>query len=300
MKLLVIGSKGFIGCHAAVHFLAKGDTVIGYDLVEADGSEQYNYYSQSEGEQTLYKIFKQYLPDACINAGGNGSVPLSINDPGADFIANVLFHSEILELIRKHQPGCKYVHLSSAAVYGNPQQLPIDENIPVKPLSPYGWHKYQAEILCREYAVLFEIRTISLRVFSVYGPGLRKQLFWDSYQKSKQNDTIRLFGTGGESRDFIYISDLIEAIDTILENALMKGQVINVSSGIETTIAEAIEIFIKLLRNNNIIEFTNQENPGNPLNWRADVKVLTSLGFTAKTDLYQGLNSTVKWLKENA
>ena len=299
MKLLIIGCKGFIGSYVVKYFSAKGDTIIGFDLFDPGDKEQYTYYKHDSTGITLREIFMLHHPDACINAGGNGSVPLSITDPKYDFESNVLFHSDILENIRQYKPDCKYIHMSSAAVYGNPVHLPISESGPVQPISPYGWHKYQAELICREYAHLYKIPAASLRVFSVYGPGLRKQLFWDTYQKSKNYDPIQLFGTGRESRDFIYITDLVAAMDIILSGAVMEGQVINVSSGIETTIAEAIGIFTSLLNNHKFV-FTYRDNPGNPLNWRADISLLHSLGFTAKTDLQQGLNITVQWLKENA
>ena len=299
MIVLIIGCKGFIGSHASTYFSAKGDTIIGYDMVEADGTEPYPYYQRKSTGAALEAIISKYRPDACINAGGNGSVPFSIANPVSDFESNVSFHTELLDIIHQYDPACKYIHLSSAAVYGNPRQLPVTENSPVLPISPYGWHKHQAELICREYAVLYNLQTASLRVFSVYGPGLRKQLFWDTYQKSRKNNTIQLFGTGDESRDFIYITDLVAAIDSVLTNAVMQGEVINVSSGIETTIAEAVSLFTGFMENHNVV-FNHQDNPGNPLNWKADIKQLKNLGFTAKVSLQEGLNITVKWLKENA
>ena len=299
MKLLITGCKGFIGSSVVRYFSEKGDDIIGFDLLDPGFEESYTYYKRDISAITLAEIFIRHQPDACINAGGNGSVPLSISNPKHDFDSNVLIHSEILEIIRQYKPDCKYIHMSSAAVYGDPVHLPISETSPVNPISPYGWHKYQAELICREYATLYKIPVASLRVFSVYGPGLRKQIFWDTYQKSKKDEPIQLFGTGAESRDFINITDLVAAMDIILTGAVMQGQVINVSSGIETTIAEAIGIFTGLLNQHKVV-FTHVDNPGNPLNWRADISLLQSLGFTAKTDLQQGLNKTVQWLKENA
>ncbi len=299
MNVFVIGSKGFIGSHMSKYFSAKGDTVIGYDLFAPDGKESYIYYNRDINGSVIKDVFNRHQPDICINAGGNGSVPFSIIDPVSDFESNVIFHAGILELLRQNKPDCKYIHMSSAAVYGDPKELPISESSPVNPISPYGWHKYQAELICREYADLYKISSASLRVFSVYGPGLRKQLFWDTYQKSKLDKPIELFGSGSESRDFIFIEDLAVAVDTILKRADMQGEVINVSSGIETTIAEAVYIFTRLLHDHKVV-FTHQENPGNPRNWRADVSLLNSFGFKTKTDLQKGLNLFVQWLRENA
>ena len=84
-----------------------------------------------------------------------------------------------LDAIRKFQPGCKYINLSSAAVYGNPESLPISEDHHLDPISPYGNHKKMAEEVCADFYTNYRIPTCSLRIFSAYGAGLQKQLFWD-------------------------------------------------------------------------------------------------------------------------
>jgi UDP-glucose 4-epimerase len=300
MIVLVIGSKGFVGGHAVAYFNAKGNTVIGCDIQRPDGDETYLYFNTSAAGAGLQDVFKKYLPDVCINAGGNGSVPISIANPQLDFEANTLFQFTVLEIIKNTVPHCKYVHLSSAAVYGNPRQLPIAEQDATLPLSPYGWHKLQAELVCKEYAHLYNIPAISLRIFSVYGPGLKKQLFWDTYHKTKTQQQIALFGTGNESRDFIYIDDLIAAIDIIISGYQLNGQQINVSSGVETTVKEAIQLFIDGIDKNKEIVFNNITKSGDPLNWRADITELTNLGFVPKINLQQGLLKTIEWLKGNA
>ena len=99
---------------------------------------------------------------------------------------------KILVAIRDRNSSCKFINFSSAAVYGNPKFLPITENSVCKPLFPYGFHKLQSELLLTEYYNFFGLKTCSLRVFSAYGPLLKKQLFWDLYQKAIQNDTISL------------------------------------------------------------------------------------------------------------
>jgi len=300
MNILVIGSKGFVGSHVVEFFSDKKYTVSGSDMSAPDGTENYNYFNSGTGGAGLHEIFASIKPDICINAAGNGSVPVSLVNPQLDFEANVHFNFFLLELIRQYQPHCKYVYLSSAAVYGNPISLPIKETDLIKPFSPYGWHKYLAELLCKEYAVLYKMNTVSLRVFSVYGPRLRKQIFWDTYQKMKKEGDIMLFGSGHESRDFIYIDDLMDAINCILLKANLTGQSVNVASGTETSIDEAIQLFLQIAGNRKGIIYSHKNKPGDPINWRANIDELTSYGFKNKVSLHNGLINTIEWLKENA
>jgi len=238
MKILITGARGFIGSHA-YHFFLQTHQVWGADVVASGDS---NFFLLDRLNTSFEEIFKAEQFDICLNASGNGSVPVSISNPLLDFELNVSNTIKILDAIRLHNPACKYIHLSSAAVYGNPACLPVTEQMELKPLSPYGWHKLYSEQICKEYFLLHNIKTINLRIFSVYGENLRKQLFWDIFQKSLQSKNIELFGTGLETRDFIYIQDLMQAINCVLERGLFNGESVNVSSGIETTIKKAFAL----------------------------------------------------------
>jgi UDP-glucose 4-epimerase len=295
MKILIIGAKGFIGWHA-YQFFSKTHEVWGADISPAD---EPGFFLLNTPGTDFTSIFKTTQFDICINTSGNGSVPVSFNDPLLDFELNVTNTIKILDAIRLHYPTCRYINFSSAAVYGNPESLPVTEQMSPKPLSPYGWHKLYSEQICREYFVLYNIKTISLRVFSVYGENLRKQLFWDIFQKTIRSKDIELFGTGQETRDFIYIRDLVQAINCIIEKAPFNGEVINVSSGIETTIKQAAKIFCASVDDGINITFNKKTKPGDPLNWKADISILSSLGFKNTTSIETGLNRTGKWLKEN-
>ncbi|MCX2432362.1 NAD-dependent epimerase/dehydratase family protein [Pedobacter sp. GR22-10] len=296
MKILIIGSKGFIGGHLA-NYLSPIHDVWGADVVSSNLS--YNYFKLELQNTNFEVIFEKHQFDICINASGNGSVPISLTKPVFDFELNVTNTIKILDAIKVHNPECRFINMSSAAVYGNPGTLPIKETIELKPLSPYGWHKLYAEQICKEYYYLYNIKTINLRLFSVYGEHLRKQLFWDTYQKTIRSSAVELFGTGKETRDFIYIGDLVEAIHCVIDRGLFNGEAINVASGIEITIEKAAKIFCKEIDENIIVSFNNIVKPGDPLNWKADISVLCSFGFLPKTTIEQGLINTVKWLKEN-
>jgi dTDP-glucose 4,6-dehydratase/UDP-glucose 4-epimerase len=297
MKILVLGSEGFIGKACVNYFQAFDYQIFGCDLIDLK-DPPYTYFKLSRFQPEFNELFVQEQYDCCINAAGSGSVPLSIAHPFQDFEANTIDTVRILENIRLHNPNCKYINLSSAAVYGNPQTLPIKETNVIKPLSPYGWHKYYSELICTEYYQLHQISTVSLRLFSIFGEGLKKQLFWDIYQKTKKGSNIELFGTGQESRDFLYIRDVPVAIHLIIKHSPMQGNIVNVSSGIETSILEATTHFCRELNPALQIVFNGQTREGDPKNWRADVTLLKSYGFEPSYNIFEGLTNVVKWLKE--
>lgn len=296
MKILIIGSKGFIGSNADSYFTKKGSAVFGCDVV-VDYNDQ-NYYLVDATNSNYKEIFEKQNFDVCINCSGAANVQDSITNPQRDFHLNTVNVFKILDAIRRYNHGCKFINLSSAAVYGHPESLPVKETQKLNPISPYGFHKKYAEEICKQFYQEFNIQTLSVRIFSAYGQGLKKQLFWDLYKKSKNNDLIELFGNGNESRDFIYIDDLLDAIDILINNAKFKGEVINASSGIEITIKDVANIFIDILGSNKKINFNQKTKEGDPKNWRADISILKSFGFTPKTSINDGLKKYYEWLKK--
>jgi dTDP-glucose 4,6-dehydratase/UDP-glucose 4-epimerase len=188
--------------------------------------------------------------------------------------------------------------MSSAAVYGNPEKLPISESFACRPLSPYGKHKLFAEEICAEYYEYFGIKTCSLRIFSAYGPGLRKQILWDIYQKSLQADTISLFGTGKETRDFVYINDIVDAIDKVVLAGNFNAGIYNVGSGREITIRELTEIFLEEVDYRGKLIFSGNERMGDPINWQADISLVRTLEYEPKYSIKAGIKQYIQWLKE--
>jgi len=297
LNILILGSQGFIGSHLINYYLGKGFSVTGCDVVEFS-TKHYSYHKVSILSPDFDSIFASQSFDICINASGSGNVSFSMHNPYSDFEANTLLVIKVLDTIRKYKPSCKFLHISSAAVYGNPKKLPIQEDDLLEPLSPYGYHKLMSEVICKEYCALYDLSIVIVRPFSIYGPGLRKQLFWDAFQKYLFNSNeVELWGTGKESRDFIYIDDVVKCFDIILLNANMKGEIYNIASGIEETIKESIDCLFKFLENPPIIKFNNQISEGNPLNWRADISKLTALGFTTSVSSKMGIERLANWLQ---
>ena len=298
MRILIIGSEGFIGKSISQYFLTLGHIVFTADIVNLSKS---NYLFLKSDISNLPNLFKHKNFDICINASGLANVSNSFDESNQDFVANVFNVHIILEAIKLFNKNCKFINLSSAAVYGNPKSYPISELDYLNPISPYGYHKLMSEVLCCEYNKVFGIHTLSLRIFSVYGPGSRKQLFWDVYKKieNSSNGAIELIGNGDESRDFIFIDDLLEAVNCIVDNSTFDGGAINVASGEETLIKNAIYTFVNLFQPSIKIIFDNKIRNGDPSNWQADITLLKSFGFKHKYSLEFGLNKYVTWLKQH-
>ena len=295
-KILVIGSRGFIGSAAVRYYQNQGYAVTGCDVIEDD--KVIDYFKVEIKNPTYQAVFEKVSPDFCLNASGAASVPFSFDHPLTDYELNVINVMRMLEAIRISNPKTTFINISSAAVYGTPSQLPVSEDVDVAPISPYGWHKRQSELLCNEYANLYGLKTCSMRVFSAYGPGLKKQLFWDLYQKTRKRKVIELLGTGDESRDYIFVEDLIRVSEAIVEKSRLKGEVINVATGIETTIREAATTFIKAMDWDGEICFSGSKREGDPENWCADITKIKEMGYSPEFSLDAGLKVYCRWLRD--
>jgi UDP-glucose 4-epimerase len=292
-KVIVIGSKGFIGSNLVKH-LESCD----YDIWECDVNTHMSpkYFSINAQNTTFDDVFKEGF-DVCINCSGAADVPASLKNPLFDYRLNTDNVFKMLDSIKNFSSQCKFVNLSSAAVYGNPERLPITEDCKLAPVSPYGWHKLHAENICREFYESFNIKTISLRIFSAYGEGIRKQLLWDVYQKSLHSNNIEFWGTGNETRDFIYISDLLQIIQIVIENAVFDGTAINAANGEEIFIKDVIATTLSELSWKGSFNFIGKNRKGDPTRWVANIDKLLSLGYKRQYLFEQGVENYCKWLK---
>lgn len=297
MKILVIGSKGFIGDYVYKYFLNKSEYKCWGCDVGVDYIDPY-YFLIDNSSDDFNRPFQNIVFDVCINCSGAASVPDSFLHPLRDFALNTYNVVKVLEAIRRYSPSCKFINLSSAAIYGNPVSLPVTEDMFLNPISPYGCHKLFAENLCEEYYKFYNIQTCSIRIFSAYGNGLKKQFFWDLAQKLKQQNKIILFGSGHESRDFIHIEDIVAAIDLIIHKGDFNAASYNIANGEEILINVVAEKLQLLIGGQKVITFTGNQRKGDPLNWKADISKLKSLGYQQKVSIDEGLNKYVAWLRE--
>lgn len=292
MKVLIFGSGGFIGSHLEALLVDR------FDVFTADitGEETTRHSVIPASGADLCGLLEKLKPDVCVNCSGAANVGFSFQNPHLDFQLNAGLVHDLLEAIRQHSPATRLINLSSAAVYGNPQTIPIAESAAPAPISPYGWHKLVSENLCAEYVQSFGVQTLSLRPFSVYGPGLRKQLFWDIFQKSRTSDHIVCPGTGDETRDFVHVGDMASAIALCIENASFDGHVINVANGDGITIRRAIETLLSAIGWSGKIEFTGVVRAGDPLYWTAEISRLKALGYRPGFQFESGISELAKWL----
>jgi len=231
-------------------------------------------------------------PDYVVHCAGAASVGASIANPSHDHASNVALTRKLYACIAAASPRTRVLFMSSAAVYGQPEQLPINESTQCKPMSPYGLHKLE----CEEIGLWFRendgMRITNLRIFSAYGPGLKKQVLWDTYQKSLKGDCVELGGDGTETRDFVYIRDLTNLVTKIVKNSNWNENLINVASGETVTIRALAEMFLSELGYRGQLRFSGTIPIGSPRFWTADNSKILGLA------LEDGLREYVRWIRD--
>lgn len=295
MKILITGAIGFIGRAALDHF-SEQHQVFGIDL---NADRHKNILAHQNFSQTAALVKAEQF-DVIINCAGSSNVSQSFHTPENDFSLNTVFVQNILCALQKSSPNTKFLQLSSAAVYGNPETLPVKESHRTKPLSPYGKHKLLSEQLVTSYFEFFGIRGLSVRIFSAYGPGLRRQFFSDLFSKFESDkQQVLLSGTGEETRDFILINDIVKAFDVLIKTASFNGEIYNLASETDLKIRDAAVLFADICGYNGKISFTQKQLEGYPLNWKADMQKLSALGFKPSTAIEQGLQLYFDWIKSH-
>ena len=283
-----------MGSNISSHFESLGHDVFSCDFLDIRNEK--NYFRIDPFKSDYLEIFENHQFDLVINCAGSANVGASMQDPFFDFDLNVNVVSRILGAIYKTNKQTKFINISSAAVYGNPINLPIrtEQAEHAIPISPYGVHKRISEVLLKSYYDAFNIPTCSLRVFSAYGNGQKKLLMWDLFQKF-HNNVIELFGTGNETRDFIHIKDVFQQIELVIKYAPFNGESINIANGEAIKINEIAAIFKNHLNSNKSIKFNNIIREGDPLNWCADIESLKSWGYIKSSGLNEGIKQYIDW-----
>jgi UDP-glucose 4-epimerase len=301
--VLITGATGFLGQRIARYFARRGWQIIGVGSSPALAKSHAiltRYFTWRLPDSRVADLLSELRPLALIHCAGSASVAESIADPRADRAAGPELVAALLEQLRRFAPMCRFLNVSSAAVSGNPVSLPITEEASPSPISPYGLHKWQAEQLCAEFARRHGLRTTSVRIFSAYGSGLRRQVLWDSCRKLTAESRPTFQGTGSESRDFIHVADIARAIYRVCRFATTAGEVYNVATGRENTIADVIERIAFCLAPRKRVRFDGRLPPGVPGNWRADIGKLADLGFQPHIGLEAGLANYVAWFRREA
>lgn len=283
MKIIILGSKGFIGYNLFEFFQDLGHEVLTVDRLEF------------VIDRKVVLAFEN--SDVIINCIGSANVGFSYSNIKDDFESNVDVVRRVLDILQEYNFGhIKFINLSSAAIYGNPLSLPVKESDTTKPLSPYGFHKLIAELLLKEYSQCFSLKTLSLRIFSAYGKGQKKLFLWDLHEKiQKSKEKIVLLGTGNESRDFIHIEDIIQQILLAIDYADFGGEAINIANGEEVKISRIVDLYQTYYPKKFDYEYNGKVRLGDPLNWCADISIMENWGYKQRVPLAEGIKRVIEW-----
>lgn len=296
-KVLVTGASGFIGNKISELFCQRGYSVLGWDRIASLGVFPVECVDLEDLNAVVYQL-NGFQPDIIIHCAGSADVGKSVQDPEADYHGNVtLTHNLLFAMYKLKMVNTRFVFLSSAGVYGNPIQLPITEDMPLNPMSPYAVHKVMCEDLCTYFVKNYSMDIKIARIFSSYGAGLKKQIFWDMYNKAQSTGYLDMFGTGNESRDYIHVADVVQAL-YLLATKNSKEMVFNVANGEEVTIRQATELFASLVNvDQDKITFNGVVREGDPLNWRASINRMQELGYQKTVCMKDGLAEYVQWAR---
>lgn len=294
MKIVIIGSSGFIGSNLLKFLLKNKYDVIGYDIKES--SQVQCLKIESIEDIITENVFKN--TNIIINCSGSADVNFSYLNPLKDFEKNSYEVFKLLDGIIKYNRKINYINISSGAVYGSLASEKVNEKSQLDPKSIYGFNKLISESICEQFNTIYDIKTTSIRIFSAYGPGLKKQLFWDLFKKASEKKDIELFGSGNDYRDFVYIEDVCSSIEVLISQKFRKHEIFNIASGEKTLISEAVSIFFNLLNKKIDYKFSGNLLKGYPKGQHADISKIIKLGFKPSYSLEKGLSHTIKWMKE--
>ena len=252
VKVLVTGGAGFIGSHLIPILLRKDYRVIVFDNLSTGKLENLNNtrnnpdFKFKQGDirdpSALLQAFQEV--DAVIHLAAQIDITASVTNPAETHEINTTGTLNVLQQAAKSHIK-KFVFASSTAVYGDAKNLPIKEDTPLKPLSPYAASKAAGEAYCSAYATCYNLNTVALRFFNVYGPRNENNpysgVITKLLQKACNDEGLTVDGDGELTRDFIHVSDVVNAIVLALEREHLKGEVFNVCTGVPTSINQLVD-----------------------------------------------------------
>jgi len=307
MKCLVTGCAGFIGSNLTDQLLKDGHDVIGVDCFT-------DYYPESIKRQNLVNalsyarfiliqsdlIEMDSYPDVDVvfHLAAQAGVRASW---GSDFLVysknNIEVTQKLLEFYKEKELK-KFVYASSSSVYGD-VTLPMNENMRLQPVSPYGVTKLAAEHLCSLYSKNFGVPTVSLRYFTVYGPRQRPDMAINKFVCAiLNNQEITLYGDGTQTRDFTYVSDIIEA-NRMAAKSGSPGSIINIGGGSRITVNDLIDVLEQNCGMTAKIQFSGTQK-GDVQDTLADnSRARRDLGWVPTVPIREGAKKYVQWYFKN-
>ncbi|RMF85045.1 MAG: NAD-dependent epimerase/dehydratase family protein [Nitrospinota bacterium] len=309
MRCLVTGVAGFIGSHLAERLIQEGYEVIGIDCF-------LDYYPQEIKRQNLTTLLAsprfRFVEDNLLTAdlsrlldgvevvfhqAAQAGVRASWGTQFAIYTENnILATQRLLEACVQH-PLHKFVYASTSSVYGDTPQLPMQEESILKPVSPYGVSKLAGEHLCYLYWKHDGIPTISLRYFTVFGPRQRPDMAFHRFIRALQRDEeIVIYGDGHQTRDFTYVSDVVEA-NLLAMRSPLSGEVFNIGGGSRVSLLEALHVLENIMAKPLRLRYDSVQK-GDMRHTYADIsRAQKQLGYSPRISLAEGLREEVRWLE---
>ncbi|MDR3362751.1 MAG: SDR family oxidoreductase [Desulfovibrio sp.] len=296
----ITGAKGFLGRYCARYFASQDWKVAGIGngawLVSERAQWGTDFWLESlVTTEALENLARQTgTPSAIIHCAGGSSVGASYQSPKEDFDRTVSSTVEVLEFARRQDAPVRVIYPSSAAVYGAATDMPMKEEAPLVPVSPYGLHKVQAEQCCRMYAQEWGVPVAIVRFFSLYGAGLRKQLLWDACQKAVTNEFV-FFGEGRDVRDWLYVSDAVRLVELAVQQTSPDCPIVNGGTGVGVPICEILKYLGSIFSPKQKPLFSGQAKLGDPAYQIADTTRLDLWGFKATVSWQDGVRAYADW-----
>lgn len=305
MSVWVTGARGFIGRYVSRMLAEKGVTVAGLGHGAWPDAEHracgLTVWLNGDVTHANLDVLAVLtgVPDSIIHLAGGSAVGPSFAQPAEDFRRSVAAAHDLAEWLRLRAPATSLVMASSAAVYGAGHHGPIAESAVCRPYSPYGYHKRMAELVLENYAHNFGLKMAIVRLFSVYGPGLRKQLLWDSCVRLVDTpEALALGGNGTELRDWLHVEDAARLLLAVADIASDGCPVVNGGSGVATPIHAIAESLCRAWTQNSLpVHFNKRARTGDPASLVADASTALNLGWKPKVEWQAGVLAYVKWFR---
>jgi UDP-glucose 4-epimerase len=306
-KVLITGGAGFIGSHLSAALLRKGYVITVFDNLSSGKLENLKEIIEDPNvtfikgdirdQNALEEAFEEV--NCVIHLAALVDVTASVNDPISTNEINV---SSMLNVLRKavHKKIRRLVFSSSAAVYGDAKTLPITEQAPAEPISSYAASKLAGEAYCKAFENSYGLSSVVLRFFNVFGPRTPSNAYsgviTKFLQNSKKNEALTIYGDGEQTRDFVYIDDIVNALILALENKKASGKVFNICTGRPSTITGLAKAVQETMKTKSQIIYAPERKGEIKCSYGDPSEAKRELGFTAKTTLKEGL---ISLLSEN-
>jgi len=307
MRILITGGAGFVGSHLSERFVNEGHKVVCLDnLMNGNVANirhlfpHRNFKFINDDIRNWDRMMSMMAGvDAVVHLAAQIHVDRSIVEPKLTFDINVAGTQNVLEAARMHDVE-KIIYASTSEVYGTAQYAPIDERHPLNAPHPYGASKIAADRMCHAYNETYGMNITIVRPFNLYGPKQKDSGYGGVIsifiKRALNNLPPVIFGDGLQTRDYTYISDMIEGYAKILDSRTKIESPINFGTGKEIRILDLAEKIIKIT-GTSLKPVHVQDRPGEVRRLIADVTKAKNLGWTSKIDIDEGLNKLVDWYK---